>query len=103
MPKKKLTRNVAQEVAGLLAEDMIKTLAIEPYKTGKNQGKLFAQYTLYDEPNSYVTEGSKNLALEALESAYHDIAHARRFNLRLYKTETNKTIFVSHSQMKQSL
>ena len=50
MPKELLTEEVAAKVAALASNQTLATLKIDQYKSGKNKGHLYAQYTEGERP-----------------------------------------------------
>lgn len=86
MPKVEATVTVLTDVANELLADNINTLSIKRYKSGKNAGKLFAEYTLqYTHTDDVETEPKRRQVAELIQKAAQSMSNGRSIELLIQK------------------
>lgn len=97
MPKKKLTAEVAQELAELIEDRAISTLTIRPRLSGKNKGELFAEWRIPSpDTKDTVPEHLNLLLVEALEDIAKRLTEGKTISIQVNKTP--ETQFISYTR-----
>lgn len=86
MPKVEATVPVLIDVANELLANNINTLNIKRYKSGKNNGKLFAEYTLqYTSVEDKENEAKRRQVAELIQKGAQALSEGKTIELMIQK------------------
>lgn len=86
MPKVEATIPVLVNVANELLANNINTLNIKRYKSGKNNGKLFAEYTLqYASHDDEASEPKRRQVAELIQKGAKALSEGKAIELTIQK------------------
>lgn len=92
MPKLEATAELLEELSQHVYMGRIKTLKVLRYKSGANAGKLFAEYSLKDEPVfEHHTVEKRSLVSDVLKRASNALKDGRKIEMLVHKrSQTNE-------------